>query len=166
VIELLRQGGRQIQNQQDLEHQAKSITDDERRRMARLGSARLTKLIDPVFEYRLALNKEVAPGCRFPLHQWIRFFEVDKDGQPFEAQTQETKILEVKVNETLPDSMFVVAFKEGERITDQTTDPPLEYRYKAKITEEEWATIRANARTKAEKRAEQLRAARQKQARR
>jgi hypothetical protein len=166
IMELLRQGGRQIQDEKDLERQTKSITDEERRGMAHLGSARLTQLIDPVFEYRLALNKEVAPGCPFPLHQWIRFFTVGDDGLPFESQTQETKILEVKVNETLPDSLFVVAFKEGERITDQTTDPPLEYRYKAKMTEEEWATIRANARTKAEKRAEQLRAARQKRARR
>jgi hypothetical protein len=163
IIELLRQGGRQIQDEQDPERQAKLIPKEEYARMTHLASVRLTQLVDPVFEYRFALNKEVAPGCRFPLHQWTRFFEVSDDGKPFEASTEEAKILEVKVNEPLPDSLFAIAFKEGERISDQTTDPPLWYRYKAKMTEEEWATIRADAKAKAQKKAERERAARKKQ---
>ncbi len=148
LITLLREAGRPIKDQQDLERQSVSITAEERDKMRRLGAVRLTQLIDPVFEYRLALNKEVAPGCRLPLTQSIRFFEVDDDGKAFESQSNELRIIEVKVNEPLPDSLFTVAFKEGERITDQTTDPPLSYRYKAKMTAEEWSKIREEATSK------------------
>ena len=151
IIALLREAGRQIKDEQDLEHQSASITAEEHASMRRLGAVRLTQLIDPCSEDRLALNKEVTPGCRLPLTQWIRFFKVGDDGQAFESQSNEIRILEVKVNEPLPDALFTVAFKEGERIIDQTTDPPLSYRYKAKMTADEWSTILEEASNKAKR---------------
>ena len=51
--------------------------------------------------------------------------------------------------EPLPDALFTVALKAGEPIIDQTTDPPLSYRYKAKMTADEWSTIREEARNTA-----------------
>src|SRR5271157_668365 len=73
IITLLREAGRQIKDEQHLERQCASITAEERIRMRRLGAARLTQLIDPCVEDRLALNKEVAPGCRLPLVQSTHF---------------------------------------------------------------------------------------------
>ena len=98
--------------------------------MARIGAARMTRLVDPCFEHSLSLNKEVAPGCRLPLVQSTRFFEVDGNGEAFESQSGELRILEVKVNEPLPDALFAVTFKPGERIDDRTVNPPRKYRYK------------------------------------
>ena len=77
--ELLREAG----------HQAGTITDEEKARMKRLGAARMTHLIDPCWEYRLSLHKEIAPGCRLPLVQAIRFFKVDENGDAFESQSSE-----------------------------------------------------------------------------
>src|SRR3954452_8127355 len=105
--------------------------------MGRLGAARMTRLIDPVHEFRLSLNKEIAPGCRLPLVQSIRFFEVGDDGLPFESQHNELKIIEVKVNAPLPDGLFAVEIPEGERIVDQTTQLPLTYRHKAERSPQE-----------------------------
>ncbi|MFO0889662.1 MAG: hypothetical protein U0790_11050 [Isosphaeraceae bacterium] len=146
MLTLFRELGRQARDEQDMERQAASITEEERARMKLLGAARLTKLIDPVFEFHLTLNKEVGPGCRLPLVQRIRFFEVDEDGQAFESQSNELKVLEVKVNEPLPDSLFQVTLKEGEWISDQTVEPPLRYRYRPNMTPEEWSKIRKEAR--------------------
>ena len=151
IIALFRQAGRQIRDEQDLESQAKTITNEERAKIGRLGAPHLTQLIDPAIEFRLALNKEVAPGCRFPLSQWVRFFQVGEDGLPFETQNQETRILTVKVNEPLPEALFAVEFNEGERIQDQTTNPLVTYRYKPKLTQEEWSTIIAEAKKKAKR---------------
>jgi hypothetical protein len=134
---LYRELGRQVRDEGDMERQAPTLTKEEQARLKRLGAARLTQLIDPVFEFHLSLNKEVAPGCRLPLVQSIRFIEVDQDGQAFESQSNELRILECKVNEPLPDVLFAVTLKEGEWITDQTHDPPLRYRYKPSFAPDE-----------------------------
>ena len=121
ILELLREMGRQVADEADMERQAASITAEERAKMARLGAVRMTRLIDPIHEFRFSLNKEIAPGCRLPLVQSVRFFEVGDDGQPFESQSHELKIVEVKVNEPLPDKLFVVEIREG---SGSVTRPP------------------------------------------
>ncbi len=145
MVTLLRELGRQVRDEADIGRQAPSLTAEERGRMKRLGAARMTELVDPVFEYRLSLHKEIAPGCRLPLVQSIRFFEVDPEGKAFEAQSNELRVLKVKVNEPLPDSLFTASLKEGEQVSDQTEDPPLRYRHKANMTPEEWSSIREAA---------------------
>jgi thiol-disulfide isomerase/thioredoxin len=151
LIELYRLAGRPIRDEIDLANQSASFTAAERKKVSRLGSARLSRLIDPCFEYRLALNREIAPGCRLPMRQWYRFFEVDQDGQPYESEVHDLKVLEAEVNEPLPDSLFTVAFKEGERINDETTDPPVSYHYKAGMTRHDWSEIMADAKKRARK---------------
>jgi len=145
MVTLFRELGRQVRDEAEMGRQAPSLSAEERERMRRLGAARMTELIDPVFEYRLSLHKEVAPGCRLPLVQSIRFFEVDPEGKAFESHSNELRVLRVKVNEPLPDALFTVSLKEGEWVNDQTEDPPLRYRHKANMTPEEWSAIREAA---------------------
>jgi thiol-disulfide isomerase/thioredoxin len=149
ILELLREAGRQVADEADLGRQSASITGEERAKMARLGAARMTRLIDPVFEYRLSLSKEVAPGCRLPLVQAVRFFEVGDDGQAFEQQRNELKIVEVRVNEPLPDDLFAVDIPEEERIVDQTFQPTLTYRHKSERSPADWPALIAEAQQKA-----------------
>jgi len=151
LVELLHEAGHQVADEQDPERQWTSISADEKARMRRLGAGRMTRLIDPFIEHRLALHKEVAPGCRIPMVQSIYFFSEEQNGVAFETESGEMRILKVKVNEPLPDALFSVTFKEGERINDQTTDPPLKYRYKAKMTADEWSTILEEASNKAKR---------------
>ncbi len=149
LAEVLREAGHQVADEQDPERQWTSIAASEQARMRRLGAARLTQLIDPFIEHRLALHKEVAPGCRMPMVQSVHFFSEQQNGDAFETESGEMRILKVKVNEPLPDALFTVTFKEGERIIDQTTEPPLSYRYKPKMTADEWSTILEEAKKKA-----------------
>jgi hypothetical protein len=165
LVSLYRELGRQVKDEADMERQAPSLTQEERARLERLGATRLTQLIDPVFEFQLSLNREAAPGCRLPLVQTIRYFEVDTDGQPFESMHNELRILECKVNDPLPDALFTVTLREGEWVTDQTHDPPLRYRYKPSFTPDEWSAIVQEAKRKAEEKAERLKAARKRQGR-
>jgi hypothetical protein len=124
LVELLREAGHAVADEQDMERQAATITPQERARMSCLGAARMTRLIDPCFEFRLSLNKEIAPGCRLPLVQAVRFFEVDENGDAFESQSNELRILEIKLDEPLPDALFAVTIKPGERVIDQIKNPP------------------------------------------
>jgi thiol-disulfide isomerase/thioredoxin len=149
ILGLLREAGRNVADEADLGRPSASITGEELAKMTRLGAARMTRLIDPVFEYRLSLNKEVAPGCRLPLVQAVRFFEVGDDGKAFEQQYNELKIVEIKVNEPMPDDLFVVDVPEGERIVDPTFQPTLTYRHEPKRSPAEWSTIITEARKKA-----------------
>jgi thiol-disulfide isomerase/thioredoxin len=149
ILGLLREAGRQVADEADMERQSASISGEERARMAHLGAARMTRLIDPVFEFRLSLNKEVAPGCRLPLVQAVRFFEVGDDGQAFESQSNELKIIDIKVNEPLPDDLFVVEIPEGERLGDETFRPTLTYRRKSERSPADWRAIIAEAKKKA-----------------
>jgi thiol-disulfide isomerase/thioredoxin len=150
LIELLRRKGHEVPDEKDFERVSASISREELGRIYRAGAARLTQLIDPISEFWLADEKEAAPDCWLPMKQWLSHFEVDEAGQPFEDQRDELRILEVKVNEPLPDALFTVAFQEGERINDQTTDPPLSYRYKANMKPGEWAVIVAESRKRFE----------------
>lgn len=93
-----------------------------------------------------------------PLTQWIHFFEVGDDGKAFESQSNELRIIQVKVNEQIPDSLFTVTFKEGERIIDETSNPPLSYRYKSKMTKEEWSAIQEEAKNKRDREKQKKRA--------
>jgi thiol-disulfide isomerase/thioredoxin len=149
LIELLRRAGRQIRDNQDAEALWPSLSKAERDVIRREGAARLTQLIDPCDESWLEHEKEVAPGWWMPMTQGASLFGVDEKGQPFEALRHQLKIIDVKLNEPVPDALFAVEFKEGERINDQTADPPLSYRYKAKMPPEEWSTIVTRAKERA-----------------
>ena len=124
---------------------------DELAAIYRAGASELSRLIDPCFEYWLSDDKEVAPGCWLPMTQGVSFIKVDDEGNAFESARNELKILEVKVNERLPDALFAVEFKEGERVNDQTAEPPVTYRYKKNMSPEEWAKIVAEGKERAER---------------
>ena len=64
IIALLREAGRQIKDEQDLERQSASLTAAERARMARLGAGRMTQLIDPVL--RVPAGSEQGDRTRLP----------------------------------------------------------------------------------------------------
>jgi thiol-disulfide isomerase/thioredoxin len=148
-IELLRRKGYQVQDEADSERVSAGIPRNELAAIFRAGASELTRLIDPCFEYWLSDEKEVAPGCWLPMTQGMRLFQVDDDGNAFESQRHDLKIVEVKVNERLRDSLFAIEFKEGEQINDQTSEPPVSYRYKKNMSLADWATIVAEGKERA-----------------
>ena len=100
----------------------------------------------PRWEYWLLDYVEVKPGCWFPKTQgWVQFlpkwFSRVIDSQ------KELKATAVTANDALPGSLFQrPAIPEGAMVFDQTSNPPLDYRYKADRTPAEWAALLENAR--------------------
>ncbi len=148
-IDLLRRKGHQVEDENELGRVLGSIPKAELAAIQRSGASELTRLIDPCFEYWLSDHKEVAPGCWLPIKQCVSFISVDDNGNAFESARNELEILDAKVNEALPATFFAVEFKEGERINDQTAEPPVTYRYKETFTPEEWAKIVAEGKERA-----------------
>jgi hypothetical protein len=146
LVALYRELGYPVRDEANMERQTPLLTKEEQARLKRIGAIRLPQLIDPCFEFHLSLNKEAAPGCRLPRVQTIRFFEVDTNGQVFESQRTELRVLECKVHDPLPDTLFTVPLTEGEWVTDQTHDLPLRYRHKVSFTADEWSAIIAEGR--------------------
>lgn len=62
--------------------------------------------------------REVAPGCWFPMTQGYASYDADESGQMYLSFRRDMKVVEVRVNEPLPDEMFRVELKEGVEIQD------------------------------------------------
>ena len=93
---------------------------------------------------------ELKPGCWFPKKQAYEIYDNDakRDGPDATAYARtwvmtrrEIHVDEVAIDAALPDSMFVMDFKEGVTVRDETHDPPLTYKYKKEMPAEEWANI-------------------------
>jgi peroxiredoxin len=85
--------------------------------------------------------QEVAPNCWLPMKQGYSGTEIGEDGALFETYRRELKVVEARVNPTLPDATFELEIPEGVTLTDFTHDPPLYYRYKKKMSAAEWQKV-------------------------
>ncbi len=141
LVTLFRAKGHDVKDETDVARVSASIPRDELEAIYRAGASQLSRLIDPCFEYWQGDEKELAPGCWLPMTQGVSFTAVNDDGNPFESQRHYLKIVEARVNEQLPDALFATEVKEGERINDQTTEPPVTYPYKNNRTPQEWAEV-------------------------
>jgi thiol-disulfide isomerase/thioredoxin len=110
--------------------------------------------------------REVAPGFWFPMKQGYILFE-GKKGRSFEAFRREFDVVEIKVNQPLPDSLFTMELREGFMVNDlrgseseSWEDPPLLYPYKKNRSQAEWQAI-LGAHRKALDQAHKERAARE-----
>jgi thiol-disulfide isomerase/thioredoxin len=126
-------------------------TPQEQRLLERELSRDMKQLAEPSFEFWLADEKEVAPGCWLPMTQGSAIFFLDPAGKVCVENRQELKITEARVNAALPDSLFEVTIRPGDRVNDETLAPPLQYRHKAKFTPEEWDAIVAEGQKRADR---------------
>jgi thiol-disulfide isomerase/thioredoxin len=100
--------------------------------------------------------REIAPGCWYPFRQGYEQWGSSHDAKgnvtaeqyahPWVTTRQELTVQRATVGEVLPDSLFTMEFKEGVRVFDHTTDPPVLYPYKKDRTPAEWGKILADAR--------------------
>ena len=91
-------------------------------------------------EFFAADYKEIAPGCWFAMTHGVESYEFDGE-KPIYGGRRDLKVIEVKVDQPLDDSLFEVEFKEGVRVVDRAHDPPLIYPYKKDRTETEWKAL-------------------------
>jgi hypothetical protein len=102
----------------------RSRPPEEARALAREESAALPRLVDPVFDYWLSDDREIAPGSWLPMTQTSNLYFLDEGGRLAIDQTCRLKITEAKVNVPLPDAMYRVELPQGARIVDRTKGTP------------------------------------------
>jgi hypothetical protein len=84
----------------------------------------------PYMERWMLDYRQVGPGCWFPMTQGQKVYEQDNCGQYLPAFTQELKVIDIRINEKLPDDLFKIEFKEGARISDSRFGRTVTYTYR------------------------------------
>jgi RNA polymerase sigma factor (sigma-70 family) len=102
----------------------------------------------PQSTYWLGEYKEVAPGCWMPMRQGYDVWGDSKDPttEPAVTGRRETRVIEVVVDQPLPDEWFKWEFEEGVEVADVRTDLKLFYKHKKHFTAAEWEEILDDAR--------------------
>ena len=81
-------------------------------------------------EYRMSDYKEVRPGCWLPMTQGCDAYVEDKCGKPYVDVHTELKVVDVRINEELPDELFAMKLEEGIKVVDSRRGRTRTYNYK------------------------------------
>ena len=101
------------------------LTNEQRIALFRKQAVEMTSLIEPCFEFWLDDEKELAPGCWLPMSQGSIYYFLDPNGKLTVETTRDVSIKKAIVNSDLPDAVFEVTIKPGDRVLDETVKPPL-----------------------------------------
>jgi RNA polymerase sigma-70 factor (ECF subfamily) len=88
-------------------------------------------------EHLMLDYKEVAPGCPFPMTQGYAINSGDYSKSIVQSR-RDIRVVEVTVNQPLPDQWFTMEMIEGVKVSDRLSDPPLTYKYKKNMTAEDF----------------------------
>jgi len=111
-------------------------------------------LAGPTSEYWTDHYREVRPACWFPMNQGYNLFEEDDRLHNLTSGRRDITITRIGIDEELPDDQFQMQFKEGVQTFDHRVPGVAVYKYKKDMTEQEWEQIRAEARKRAERKAD------------
>jgi thiol-disulfide isomerase/thioredoxin len=103
---------------------------------------RLYRMSQHSIDHCLTDYREVAPGRWMPMAQSYTLF-IDK-GEFISSETH-LKVVDVRINEPLPESMFHMELVDGVQVHDWGHQPPLHYNYKKHFEPTEWEAILAKA---------------------
>jgi len=81
-------------------------------------------------EYWMSDYKEIKPGCWLPMTQGCDAFVTDSSGQPYGDVHTDLKVVDVRINETLPDELFEMKLEEGVKVVDSRRGRTRTYEYK------------------------------------
>jgi len=84
----------------------------------------------PRIEYWMADYKEIHPGCWLPMTQGCEVYSKDNTGVPCIETHSNLKIVDVRINEALPDELFRMEIKEGSMVADSRSGRTIHYTYK------------------------------------
>ncbi|HUT47462.1 MAG TPA: hypothetical protein VMX36_14370 [Sedimentisphaerales bacterium] len=84
----------------------------------------------PRIEYWMSDYKEVRPGCWLPMAQGCEVYRKDNSGQPCVETHSDLRIVDARINESLPDELFRMDIKEGAIVADSRSGRTVTYTYK------------------------------------
>ena len=85
----------------------------------------------PRIEYWMSDYKEVRPGCWLPMTQGCEVYRKDNSGLPCIENHSYLKIVDARINESLPDELFRMELKEGAMVADSRSGRTVMYTYKS-----------------------------------
>jgi len=83
----------------------------------------------PHTEHWLSDYREVAVGHLFPMTQGYDLYGRDANGEHCLQARRELKVLQVRINEKLPDELFRIEFKKGVQVVDSRSGRATRYTY-------------------------------------
>ena len=81
-------------------------------------------------EYWMSDYKKVRSGCWLPMTQGCNAYVEDSSGRSYVDVHTELKVVDVRINENLPDELFAMKFKEGVKVVDSRRGRTMTYEYK------------------------------------
>jgi thiol-disulfide isomerase/thioredoxin len=119
-----------------------SLAPDKKVAWCRLHYSREAKDHVPCFEYWFSDFSDLGGGRFFPYREQLLFYNYDRDEKKVSINPTRTLVVkEIAIDGPLGDDLFHEPFAEGAIVADDTHQPPLIYKYKAKFTAEEWEAI-------------------------
>ncbi len=87
-----------------------------------------------VFEYWTGDYKQVVPGCWIPITQGYNFPEYDAINKKYYISCRrDMRIINVRINDKLPDELFEMKFEEGLTVIDRRSGKSVIYNYIATL---------------------------------
>jgi hypothetical protein len=84
----------------------------------------------PRLEHWMADYRQVKPGWWFPMMQGYQIYKKDSAGEAYVDSRRDLKVLEIKLNEALPEELFRVEIREGARVEDRRSGRLVAYEYR------------------------------------
>ena len=132
---------------------AAALPPEQSQKVWRAYNRRLRPLAVPQVTHWYADWREVAPGRRLPMEQGYEMYddvESAGTGSRLVTGTREMKVVEVAVDQPLPEAWFRYEIPEGMQVYDWGHQPPLIYKHKKHFEPDEWQAILAGAKAQAD----------------
>ncbi len=84
----------------------------------------------PRIEYWMSDYKEVHPGYWLPMTQGCEVYSKDNSGKPCVETHSDLKVVDARINESLPEELFRTEIKEGAIVADSRSGRTVTYAYK------------------------------------
>jgi hypothetical protein len=84
----------------------------------------------PRIEHWMRDYREVAPGWWFPMTQGYQVYNKDAEGRAYVESRRDLKVLEIKVNERLPEELFQLEIEQGARVQDRRSGSLITHEYR------------------------------------
>jgi len=84
----------------------------------------------PHVEHWMSDYQEFGPGCWFPMTQGYELYGRTDDGEHYLEARRDLKILEVRINEKLPDELFQIELKKDVKVIDNRSGRAVTYTYR------------------------------------
>lgn len=129
---------------------AAALPPEQQQKAWREYNRRLRPLAIPQVTHWYADWREAAPGRWLPMEQGYEMYDSESTGARMVTGTREMKVVEVAVDQQLPEAWFQYDIPEGMQVYDWGHQPPLIYKHKKHFAPEEWQAILAGARAQAD----------------